>query len=99
MLPFIKRIILRMIDFYRRAWQAFLAAFVGSMGIASYLFKDYRVGFVIMLILALIFLVMFLIGIYHDYRYARSKEFEVKDIYNAVPDGLRQKLKERNGEK
>lgn len=67
MLFFIKIIIQRMLDFYRRAWQAFLAAFIGSMGIASYLIKDYSLGSIIMFILASIFLVIFLIGLYYDY--------------------------------
>jgi 1,4-dihydroxy-2-naphthoate octaprenyltransferase len=59
------------LDFYRRVWQAFLAAFIGSAGIAAFLFKDYRVAFFIMLIIAIICLVVTLIGLYFDYRDAR----------------------------
>ena len=78
MFAVVKRIIKRMLDFYRRVWQAFLAACIGSVGIAAYLFKDYRVGFIIMLIVSLICLVVTLIGLYYDYRDARRKDKEAK---------------------
>lgn len=62
-----------MLDFYRRAWRAFLGAFVGSMGIAAGLIKDYSIGSRVMFIVASIFLIVFLIGLYYDYRDARKK--------------------------
>jgi uncharacterized membrane protein len=61
-----------MLKFYRRLWQAFLATFVGSAGIAAFLFKDYRIGFFIMLALTILFLVITIIGIYYDYKDARK---------------------------
>jgi len=46
------------------------------MGVASFLIKDYPNGSIIMFILASIFLVMFLLGLYYDFKDARQKEKE-----------------------
>lgn len=75
---YLKHIIIRMLDFYRRAWRAFLAAFIGSMGIAAGLIKDYSIGSRVMFIVASIFLIVFLIGLYYDYRDARKKAKQEK---------------------
>ena len=73
----LKRIIYRMLDFYRRIWQAFLVASPAWVGIA-YLFKDCHVAFIILLITAFICFVVALIGLYYDYRDARKKKKEEK---------------------
>jgi len=80
-----------MLDFYKRAWQAFLAAFVGSMAVASYLIQNYRSGAIIMFTLALIFLVIFLAGLYHDYRDARKKAQQEKEeaIHKALVESFK----------
>jgi hypothetical protein len=73
-----KRIIIRMLDFYRRLWRAFLAAFIGSMGVAAILIQINPTGSRIMFIVASIFFVLFLVGLYYDYRDARKKAKEEK---------------------
>ena len=67
-----------MLDFYRRVWQAFLAAFVGSISVTAFLFKDYRLAFFIMLPVTVIFLVITIVGIYYDYRNARKEDYREK---------------------
>src|SRR4030042_5136087 len=69
----LRSIIIRMLDFYRRAWRAFLAAFIGSVGVAAGLIKDYSTGSRVMFIVASIFLIVFLIGLCYDYQDARKK--------------------------
>ena len=77
MLPTMKRIIQRMLDFYRRLWQAF---FIGSPALAgiAWLFKDYPLVFIILLILAFVCFVVALIGLWCDYLDARRKDKEEK---------------------
>ena len=72
-----KRIIQRMLDFYRRVWQAF---FIGSPALAgvAYLFKDCHIAFIILLILASIFFIVALLGLYLDYRYTHKEEYDKK---------------------
>ncbi len=77
MLTVIKYIIQHMLDFYRRIWQAFLVASPAWVGIA-YLFKDYNIAFIILLIIAFICFVVALIGLYYDYLDARRKKKEEK---------------------
>jgi len=67
------RIIHRMLDFYRRVWQAFLAAFIASLVSAFVFFTDNRIAFIILLIFSVIFFTITLIGLYYDYRDARAK--------------------------
>ena len=80
-----------MLEFYKRAWQAFLAAFIGSVATAAFLFRDYKVGFNIMLIISTIFLILFLIGLYHDYRDARRKDTKEKQeiIHKALVESFK----------
>lgn len=72
-----KRIIYHMLDFVRRLWQAFFVAVPAWVGIA-YLLKDYRVAFIILLIIASICFVVALIGLYYDYLDARKKAKQEK---------------------
>lgn len=100
---YLKHIIIRMLDFYRRAWRAFLAAFIGSMGIAAGLIKDYPTGSGVMFIVASIFLIVFLIGLYYDYRDARKKakqeriDADREELYQSVrrlhPEYTEQQIK------
>ncbi len=64
-LAFLRYIIYRMLDFYRRLWQAF---FIGAPALAgiAFLSKDYPLVFIILNILALICFVVALIGLYFD---------------------------------
>ncbi len=77
MLEFTKHIIRHMLDFYRRLWQAF---FIGSPAVAgiAWLFKDYPLVFIILLILALICFAVALIGLWRDYLDACRKAREAK---------------------
>lgn len=50
-----------------------MGAFIASMGIAAGLIKDYPIGSRVMFIVASIFFVVFLIGLYYDYQDARKK--------------------------
>jgi len=61
-----------MLDVFRRLWQAFFVAVPAWVGIA-YLFKDYGVTFILLLIIASICLVVALLGLYYNYQDARKK--------------------------
>ena len=69
-----KHIIYRMLDFYRRVWQAFLAAFIASLVSTFVFFTDNRMAFIILLSLSMLFAIITLIGLYYDYRDARARE-------------------------
>ena len=75
MFTYLKRIIRRMLDFYRRVWQAFLILFGVVLGVA-FVVMNHIFVFVIILILALICLIIALIGLRLDYLDARRKEKE-----------------------
>ena len=84
-----------MLDFYRRLWQAF---FIGSPALAgiAWLFKDYPLVFVILLILASICFVVALIGLLCDYLDASKKvKQEKKDAHRKA---LRESVKRANPE-
>ncbi len=80
-----------MLDFYRRVWQSFLAAFLLSVGTAAFLIKDYCLGSIIMFGLSLFFLVVFVIGFRCDYRNFRKekKEEEDKAVKIALAESVR----------
>ena len=85
-----------MLDFYRRVWRAFLAAFVGSLGIVFFLVKDYSLGSIFMFILASVFLILTIIGIRYDYKDSRQKEKEQKSDEDRK--ALRESVKRLNPE-
>lgn len=95
MLRFLKYIIRHMLGFYRHLWQAF---FIGSPALAgiAWLFKDYPLVFIILLILASICFVIALIGLYCDYKDARQKSEEKKR--NEIRKALREAVKRLNPE-
>lgn len=90
MLGFIKRIIQRMLDFYRRVWRAFFVATPVWVGVA-YVSKDSLVAFIILLIIAFICFVVALIGLYFDYQDGRRKARETKAAkdYDALKESFR----------
>lgn len=95
MLLIFKRIIKRMLDFYKRVWQAFLLATPALVGIASF-FKDCLWAFIFLLILASISLVIALIGLRYDYLDARRKDREAKKERDIK--ALRESVKRMNPE-
>jgi len=80
----LRSIIIRMLDFYRRAWQAFLAGFLVALGLCIqviiYLTDKWYIGILVisLAILALICLIVALMGLYYDYLDARKKAKQEK---------------------
>ncbi len=90
MLEFIKYIIYRMLDFYRRRWRVFFAGFLTSLGLCIQVIiflsdKWYMNDLAISLgILTLICLIVALIGIYYDCQDFRreAKKIKAEKMYN-----------------
>jgi hypothetical protein len=89
MLKFLRHIICRMLDFYRRTWQVFFGLFgallLGAIQIVVWLNDQWYMPLmaISVSILALICLMMALIGYINDYRDARRKEIR-KALREAV---------------